>query len=129
MAGPQSQVLFARPGWCKSGVLNCPDYNMHKPRPQLLIRGGLCVRLPQQTLLSRATSPTVTARSRVQGIYTVYTVLHFYFAYRILNIRDMSPPGNLRLAAGLPSLLGSPHEHCKVAEDFEISHGVSFAAD
>ena len=23
----------------------------------------------------------------------------------------------------------SPHEHCKVAEDFEISHGVSFAAD
>ena len=26
------------------------------------------------------------------------------------------------------SLLGSPHEHCKVAEDFEISHGVSFAA-
>ena len=27
------------------------------------------------------------------------------------------------------SLLGSPHEHCKVAEDFEISHGVSFAAN
>ena len=24
----------------------------------------------------------------------------------------------------LPSLLGGPHEHCKVAEDFEISHGV-----
>ena len=31
--------------------------------------------------------------------------------------------------SGLPSLLGSPHEHCKVAEDFELSHGVSFAAD
>ena len=31
--------------------------------------------------------------------------------------------------SGLPSLLGSPHEHCKVAEDFEVSHGVSFAAN
>ena len=31
--------------------------------------------------------------------------------------------------SGLPSLLGSPHEHCKVAEDFGISHGVSFAAN
>ena len=31
--------------------------------------------------------------------------------------------------SGLPSLLGSPHEHRKVAEDFEISHGVSFAAN
>ena len=31
--------------------------------------------------------------------------------------------------SGLPGLLGSPHEHCKVAEDFEISHGVSFAAN
>ena len=31
--------------------------------------------------------------------------------------------------SGLPSLLGSSHEHCKVAEDFEISHGVSFAAN
>ena len=31
--------------------------------------------------------------------------------------------------SGLPSLLGSPHEHCKFAEDFEILHGVSFAAD
>ena len=29
----------------------------------------------------------------------------------------------------LPSLLGSPYEHCKVAEDFEVSHGVSFAAN
>ena len=28
----------------------------------------------------------------------------------------------------LPSLLGSPHEHCKVAEDFD-SHGVSIAAN
>ena len=26
--------------------------------------------------------------------------------------------------SGLPSLLGSPHEHCKVAEDFEISHAM-----
>ena len=29
--------------------------------------------------------------------------------------------------SGLPSLLGSPHEHCKVADYLKISHGVSFA--
>ena len=29
----------------------------------------------------------------------------------------------------LPSLLGSPHEHCNFAEDFKMSHGISFAAN
>ena len=29
----------------------------------------------------------------------------------------------------LPSLLGSPHEQCKVAENSEMSYGVSFAAN
>ena len=29
----------------------------------------------------------------------------------------------------LSSLLGGPREHCKVAENFEIPHGVSFAAN
>ena len=41
--------------------------------------------------------------------------------------RWFSRPANE--SAHVPSPLGSPHEHCKVAEDFEISHGVSFAAN
>ena len=41
----------------------------------------------------------------------------------------VSPLVSLSCTSGLPSLLGSPHEHCKVVEDFEISHGVSFAAN
>ena len=38
----------------------------------------------------------------------------------------VSPLIFLSCTSGLPSLLGSPYEHCKVAEDFDISHGVSF---
>ena len=46
------------------------------------------------------------------------------------QVRPGMPWCIVRLTAdNLPSLLGGPHEHCKVAEDFEISHGISFAAN
>ena len=41
----------------------------------------------------------------------------------------ISPLAFSSCTSGLPSLLGIPHEHCKVAEDFETSHGVSLDAD
>ena len=37
--------------------------------------------------------------------------------------------GSLVLGPGLPRVLEGSHRHCKVAEDFEIAHGVTFAAN